>query len=56
MTEAVILYRGQNGAIGTITDDDNVAIFATRDEAISFALASPFLSAVPYQIVEVDEL
>jgi len=58
MMQAVILWRNtQNGQVGFISsDDDNIAVFADRDEAIELAENHHLLRAFPYQVVELDEL
>lgn len=55
--EHVILYRTHSGAVAFISnDDDQLEVFADRDQAITFAEESSLLNACLFQIVELDEL
>lgn len=58
--ECVILFRNTgNGAVGFISDGDEIAVFKDRVEASEFAQSTdcpPVLDAYPYQIVELDDL
>ena len=56
--ECVILFRYHTGKVDFIIADESAkpAVFSNMDEAIEFAQSSKFLQAVPYQIVELDEL
>lgn len=59
MTECVILIRMDNGNISALADENeasNLHRFANHDEAISVASRHPLCAAMPYQIVELDEL
>ena len=59
MYECVILLRFQSGVVGAIMDadyQDNIAIFSNRDDAISFSETNVACQALPFQIVELDEL
>ncbi len=60
MTECVILFRNpQSKKVGWVSsseDDDTIAVFANRDEAIKAAFNVPVCVVYPWQIVELDEL
>jgi hypothetical protein len=61
--QCVILYRSKlNGAVGFIGDgttdatEGNLAVFESRGDAIDYVDQSPFLRAVPHQIVELEDI
>jgi hypothetical protein len=57
--ECVILYRTHSGHIDFIRADGNeldISVFLNHDDAVAYAEQNSLLQAVPYQIVELDEL
>lgn len=53
--QTVILWKNtQNGRVGFIGDDDEIAVFDSRDQAQELAWEHPLLQAFPYQIVDVE--
>ena len=55
--ECVILVRMPRGPVtGLQNDNGDLMVFPNRDAAIDAALAHPLCRALPYQIVECDEL
>jgi len=57
--ECVILVRmlhDGDGVIGISQKEDRLFVFKNMDDAVAFADTSPLCCAMPYQIVELDEL
>ena len=54
--ESIILMRLNNGDVVAISDDDKITVFSDFDKAVDLAESHPLCQAVPYQIVELDEL
>lgn len=58
--DCVILYRTHGGRVDFISEEEdgniNVVVFPDVDTAIDFTDHNRLLQAVPYQIVELDEL
>ncbi len=56
MVECAILVRLNSGRVVAISEDENLAIFRNMDEAVALTDNHPLCKAMPYQIVELDEL
>lgn len=57
MTDTVILVRFDNGRVDFLSEEDGrMTVFPHRDAAIDCALSHPLCNALPYQVVELDEL
>lgn len=59
MSQCIIIFRnGGNQRLGFVSydDRDELAVFASREEAEKAAHDVPICQAYPYQIVEVDEI
>ncbi len=56
MTECVILVRLNSGKVIAISEEDRLAVFKNMDEAVALADEHSLCLAMPYQIVELDEL
>lgn len=58
--ETVILYRTHSGKVDFIReasgDESDIAVFQNIEAAIEYAEHNALLEAVPYQIVELNEL
>jgi hypothetical protein len=48
--------RLNNGDVVAISDEDRITVFSDFDRAVARAEKHPLCQAVPYQIVELDEL
>lgn len=60
MSECVILFRYKNGRVDFVHDGEGdparMAVYPDRDAAVSASHAIPICVAVPFQIVELDEI
>lgn len=56
MMECVILVRLNSGKVVAIMEDERLAVFRNTGEAVALADGHPLCKAMPYQIVELDEL
>lgn len=54
--DSIILMRLNNGDVVAISDEDKITVFSDLDKAVDLAQKHPLCQAVPYQIVELDEL
>lgn len=53
--QTVILWKNtQNGRVGFIGYDDEIAVFDSVQDAENLAREHPLLQAFPYQVVEVE--
>ena len=56
MMECVILVRLNNGDVIAISEEDRLSVFKNMDEAVALADEHLLCRAMPYQIVELNEL
>ncbi len=54
--ECVILVRLNSGKVIAISEEDCLSVFPDIEEAITLADEHSLCRAMPYQIVELDEL
>lgn len=54
--ECVILVRLNNGDVVAISEEERLSVFSNIDEAVDLADKHSLCRAMPYQIVELDEL
>jgi hypothetical protein len=58
MTECIVVYRTHGGKVDAVRGDDfgELAVYKDRDAAIADNEARKLFKAIPWQIVELDEL
>ena len=54
--ECIILVRKHNGTVTAIMDDDDIMVFPHVDAATDLCAEHIMTRALPFQIVELDEL
>lgn len=57
MAECIVVYRTHAGKVDAIRDDaGELAVYDNRDTAIADNQARKLFKAVPWQVVELDEI
>ena len=56
MDHVILIRFARGNVVGINTEEGNLYIFPNFDEAYEAALLHPLCAALPYQIVELNEL